>query len=117
MVSEVLDDREFWIEAWTLEDYPEIPPDGVRLTGEVVAKQACHPAGRRHQGGEDLEEGRLAAPIRPEETEDLSARYGKGDAGERLPVSVHVTEVFNLDGGDINSWGSCAHYWTPFPDR
>jgi len=115
VVAEVLGHRELRVEARALEDHPQAHPHRARLVGQIPAQHPHGSPGRRHEGGEDLEEGRLAASIRPEETKDLSAGYGKGDAGERFPSPVQVTQVLDLDGGNVNSRCSFAYHSGTLP--
>ena len=57
------------------------------------------PGARRQQGRENPEERRLAAAVRAEEREDLAARHGERDVGERGARPEGAGEGAGFDGG------------------
>ncbi len=63
--AQVFGDGKGFIEALGLEDYADAAAYGGRFAGDVVAGHFGAAAGGRHHGGEDAEEGRLAAAIGP----------------------------------------------------
>src|SRR6187549_1679400 len=85
LMDEVLAHGELKVEARVLEDHAEPAAHLGRLGPEVGAEDADGAFVRMGQGGEDTEQGRLAAAVGPEEAEDLPRHYGKIDPRERLP--------------------------------
>jgi hypothetical protein len=65
-----------------------------------IDAEHAHLAGApRAEALEDLDGGRLARAVRPEEGEDLTARDVQVDSRDGLDVAVALAQAANLDDG------------------
>ena len=96
VMAEVLLDGELAVDARVLEDDAEPAAHRVRRARHVVTEDAGGTAVGRQEGGEDTEEGALAATVRAEETEQLAARHGERHAGERLTSPEAAAQIYDL---------------------
>src|SRR6185369_15320469 len=95
--AEVLLDGEGFVEALRLENHADMLADFRRITLDVEAGDDGVAVGGHHHGGENAEEGGLAAAIRPQQAEDLALLYLEADIREGHTVAVAVGKVLNLD--------------------
>ena len=98
VVPQVLHHGELGVEARALKDHPQVPSHVAGLARQIVAEHGHAPRGHAKQCGENLEERRLPAPVRPEQPEDLPARDGEGDVRERGAIAVPMTEAVDQHG-------------------
>ena len=79
-------------------------PHRVGVLEQTLAEYLYVPAGRRHQGRENLEQGSLAPPVGTQESKDLSARDGKGNAGKSCTGAIQVAQVIDRHSRDRVHW-------------
>src|SRR5262249_17429506 len=72
--------------------------DAVRLEpGELVSVERERAAVGRVEAGEQVEPGRLAGPVRPDQPEDLAARDREAHAGKRLDAAEALADGSRLE--------------------
>ena len=101
MVTQVFHHRELGVQTRPLEDHPQVASHVGSLLRQIVAEHGHPPRGRAEQRREDLEERRLPAPVRPEQSKKLRARDGERDVRERGAIAVPVTEAVDEHGRAI----------------
>jgi hypothetical protein len=95
MVEQVFADRQLSIETGRLEDDADPAADGA-----VADVDAGHARGARRgsqRRGEDLEQRGLAAAVRADEAEHFARTHREGDAVQRRPFAVAVSQALNVD--------------------
>ena len=93
LMREVLAHPQFLVEARRLKDDAEPAAQGAGIAQEVEPENAGRAARRPNEGGENAEEGRLAAAVRPEQAEDFARRDAERDVVEREAVAIAMGEV------------------------
>src|SRR6185312_16935415 len=85
------------VDAAGLQDDADLPPQLDRAFGGVVAEHGDLALAARAVALEDLDTGRLACAVRPQQSEDLAALDRDVDAAERLEVAVALAQPADLD--------------------
>jgi len=97
LMSEVLDDGQFAVEAGRLKGDAEETADGIRFGGYVAIADPDRAALDGEQCREESEEGRFASTIGSEESEDRFGLDAQVDTGEGRPITVAVFDSADLD--------------------
>src|SRR5438094_791943 len=97
----VLPRREVAVETGILEHHAESLADLGWMCGRVESVELERAARRPQQGGEHLDGGGLAGPVRPEEREDLAGPHVERDVVDRLDVAARHDDVLDADDGTI----------------
>src|SRR4029079_8712529 len=96
---EVLLRREVLVERRVLEDQADVPADVGRAAHDVEPGDRRAAAGRPEQRAQDVDGGRLAGAVRPEEPERLSGSDLERHAVDGEEVIERLTEVVDDDRG------------------
>src|SRR5881398_138124 len=97
----VLPRREVAVETGILEHHAESLADLGWMCGRVESVELERAARRPQQGGEHLDGGGLAGPVRPEEREDLAGSHVERDVVDSLDVAERLDDVLDADDGTI----------------
>ena len=81
--------------AFILPEDLELPPGRLAVSGDIVARDADMPGGRRQQAGNAVDGRRLAGTVRPEQAEHLPGRGLDTDAVGRCEIAVLFDQVRN----------------------
>ncbi len=74
LVAKVFRRRKLYVNALCLKDHPDVAPQSVGIGGYVVAENERPAGARDHKGGENPEQGGLAAAVRTQQAEQLGGR-------------------------------------------
>jgi len=98
--GEVLPGRQRPVEVAPLRYDGQPRPRGDRIASHVDPGEDRLAAGRLDPGGEHADGGRLAGPVRAEQTEHLALADREGQAvdGVDIPLRVPLDQVDDLDG-------------------
>jgi hypothetical protein len=102
MEPEVLLGGELVVERLLLKDEPDVPSDGLGLSGHVESGHRCSAQGRMGQRTEHLDGGRLPGTVGSEKGEDLALSDREVDPVDRGEVTVALGEIVNLDSWRCN---------------
>ena len=105
-VDEVLLRRKLHVDAARLEDHADLAAHAAGIQSHVVAQNQSASGGGQHQGGKNAEHGGLAAAVGAEQTEDLGAIHGEGDAVEGDAIAVLMAQAV-----DLNDRPGAASWW------
>ena len=97
LCAQILFHCEGLVQALRLEHDAHRTPHRGRIARHIVAGDFGAPFGGHHHRGENAEERRLAAAIRPQQSKDLALSYFEADCREGNAVPVAVSEVLNRD--------------------
>ena len=98
--------REEGVEDQLLGDDPDRHLGVARVLLDVEAPDGDAAAALVDQAGEDVDQGRLAGAVRPEQPENLALRHFQADPVERpLAAGIGLLEVDDRDGGRRSSGG------------
>jgi hypothetical protein len=82
---------------------------GVRFAMQVVPRDAGLPAVGGGEGGQDVDGGRLARPVRAEQGEDRPFRHGQVEAVEHDLGAEGLAQARDRDGrGVADGHGGCS---------
>src|SRR5215216_3023865 len=90
---EVLLGGQVGVQGRLLEDQADVAPDLVALAGHVEAGHRGRPGGGVDERAQDLDGGRLAGPVGPEEPEGLAGGHVQVDATHRLDRLVALDQA------------------------
>ena len=93
VMDQVFEAGQLGVQAGFLEDNADSPADGGRIPGHGYAEDAGLSAARGHERGEDAEDRRFSAAVRPEQAENLPAGNLEADSGQGGALAVGVREV------------------------
>jgi len=108
LMPQVLVGGELQINTLCLEYDADMATQGSGILRGIVTHDEGAAGGRDHQGGEDPEQGGLAAAIWTEQAEEFGGADVEGDAVERSAAFVAVNQI--LYGDDRR--GGVLHLWT-----
>ncbi len=96
--AQVLLHGERFVEALRLEHHADVAAHRRRVRAPRRCPASIGAAfGGDHHGGENAEEGGLAAAVRPQQAEDLALFHFEADVRKRDAVTVAMGEILNLD--------------------
>ena len=72
-------------------------PDGDRLGGEIGVKHPNGAAVGQNQAQQNIDRGRFARPVGPEEAEELAAFNRERDASQRLDRAVPLAQLVDFE--------------------
>ena len=99
--AQVLLDGELLVQALRLEHDADLAPHRIWLAGDIVPGDRGFARRRRHHGGKDPEDRRLAAAVGPEQSEDLALARLEADPGQRDPLAVAMSQIFGFDNHSL----------------
>src|ERR1700758_5475553 len=96
---EVFADRQILPERETLGHVADVAPDRGALAQDVVAEAGAAARVGRQQAAQHADRGRLAAAVRPEESEDLARLHLERQVGDHVLVAEALVEPAHVDRG------------------
>ena len=101
--AQVLLAGEVAVERRVLEHQADVAPYRVPLPDHVMPGHPRAPRGGVREGAQDLDRGRLARAVGPEEAEGLPRLDLEADAADGFDLSVALDQAGDLDGG-LRHW-------------
>ncbi len=95
--AQVARGREVRVERRVLEDEADVAAHRRALAHDVEARDARLALARVRERAEDLDRGRLARAVRPQEAERLAGVHGQVEAANRLDVAVALDQPAGFD--------------------
>src|SRR5262249_27189819 len=105
-IADVLPRGQARIQTACVRQHADASTHGVTLRDDVEPVHARATAIRHDQRGEDAQQGRLAGPIRSQETGDLAVRRAERYSVDRMHFSVlaeRLRDIVDVDQGDASS--------------
>jgi hypothetical protein len=97
VVAEVLANREALVQRRRLEDDAKQAPDVRPVRPHVGAEDADTARGRTHERGDDSEQRRFSAAVRPEQREHFSRADRKAHVFQGDAIPVRVADVCDIE--------------------